>query len=132
MEIEISKVEKLLETEVECTTLVARPKALTSQLQYTQKLRAQLWRLKSRFKTLRENDANRKYFHTLATLRSKRNQIIELQIGDTLIKDHVALKDKIMGYFQYFYNQRSVPDIDLLDNAVWMMQPLKSFLLMGR
>lgn len=102
LEDEISRAEKELEVEVDNQELVYRLRALSCQLHLVRIRRAQIWRQRSRLKNLKEKDANTKIFHTITNLRKRKNQILELQFGDSVIKDPAEIKLKTVEYFRNF------------------------------
>lgn len=59
------------------------------------------WQARSKQKWLEEGDNNTKYFHTIATHRSKKNKILSLDIDG----HHTTTKNEIKHHVLSFYKE---------------------------
>ena len=58
------------------------------------------WKLRSKQLWLEGGDANTKYFHTVASHRSKKNQIHSLEIDNNTSSNLVEIRNHIVSYYK--------------------------------
>ena len=69
-----------------------RRNALQSQLWLWIIRKERYWRQMSRCKLIKEGDKNTRYFHTLATIRRRRNTITLIKQGDLVLTDQRQIR----------------------------------------
>jgi len=73
--------------------------ACTDRLQLAIRERAAYWKQRSKFKAIREGDANTAFHHAHATNRLRRNQIKTLTIDGCELTAHDAKTNALTAYF---------------------------------
>lgn len=72
------------------------------------KRRETYWAHNLREKWIKEGDRNTKYFHTLASIRKKRNSIEALTVGGTTIDNPDDIKKEACAYFKNIFREEFV------------------------
>ena len=63
------------------------------------------WAQNSRSKWLKEGDRNTKYFHTMASIRKRKNTISSLLLDNTNFVDPAGIRKEAISYFQKIFNE---------------------------
>ena len=94
-----------------------RRNALQSQLWLWMTRKERYWRQMSRCKLIKEGDKNTRYFHTLATIRRRRNTITSIKQGDLVINDQRQIRRIIVQHFKQLYSsqEHTIGDLSALD-----------------
>ncbi|GKV27391.1 hypothetical protein SLEP1_g36564 [Rubroshorea leprosula] len=69
------------------------------------KIKESMWQQKSRKMWLKERDANTKYFHTCVKGRSRRNEILSIQIKGDQHTGVAKIKEKVAKYFEELFTE---------------------------
>jgi len=67
----------------------------------------------SRCKLLREGDRNTKYFHTLATIRRRRNLILTVKKDDITLTEPTQVRKAFVQHFKQMYASQETVLFDL-------------------
>lgn len=92
-------------------------KAAQQDLWLWAKRRESYWAQNSRAKWLKEGDKNTRYFHTLASIRKRKNTIFSLCINGSNISDPAGLQKEATKYFQSIFKE-DYPSRPLFENLV--------------
>ena len=92
MEAEVKKVDISLELRSANEILLSRRNALLSQLDMWYRRKGEFWKQFARDKFMKEVDRNSKYFHTVATVKKRKKQLLELQITGRSFKESRRIK----------------------------------------
>jgi hypothetical protein len=76
---------------------------MSKELEKTLLFEEMSWRQKSRALWLREGDKNTKFFHRVANLHRKFNQIDSLTINGAISRNYVEIKEHIVQYYSNLY-----------------------------
>lgn len=78
-----------------------------AQLELWQWLRRKevYWAQNSRARWLKEGDKNTRYFHTIATMRRRRNNIESLSINGSIINNPSEIKQEAVNYFKQIFKE---------------------------
>ncbi|XP_016185231.1 uncharacterized protein LOC107626855 [Arachis ipaensis] len=118
LESEIAKVEVLLEGNIKAEINLSRKKVLVGLLDIWYKQKGEYWKQMSREKYIKEVDKNTRYFHTMATIRSRKKQIREIKIGNRHFKDPRRIKNEVRKFFKNLYHQDRMPVIRVQEGLV--------------
>lgn len=72
------------------------------------KRRESYWAQHSRARWIKECDRNTKYFHTLASIRRRKNQIERIVIDGECIKKPAEIKKEAAAFFQNIFHEEYV------------------------
>lgn len=112
LEMAVHDLQKLGESrplnEVEC----ARLRASQNHLQAWLIRRERIWRQRARSYGFSLKDHNTKFFHASTLVRRKKNEIVQLQIGNNLISGVHNLKKEVFDYFEKRFSQDDLPEFD--------------------
>ena len=84
----------------------ARRKALMWQLDKWYKRRADFWRQLAKERYFKEIDKNSKYFHTIANMKKRKKQILELKIEGCCLREPRRIKKEAGKYLKDMYKQK--------------------------
>ena len=72
----------------------------------------------SKDKLIKEGDRNFKYFHTMATVKSRRKQMLEIRNGRRIFQIPRSIKSEVRNFYKCLYKQKNVPLIHFQDSLV--------------
>ena len=102
--------------------LLARRLALKGQLEMWYNKKNEFWKQLARDKHAKEIDRNSKYFHSIATFKRRKKQLLELEIDGRSVKDPMRIKIAARRYFKELYYQKPWPFIKIQDGLVQKLQ----------
>ncbi|CAM8897571.1 unnamed protein product [Rhodiola kirilowii] len=85
-----------------------RRTTLRSRLWHLEAQEERLWRQKSRVNWLRSGDQNTRFFHRMATWRSKKNSIESLMFDGRRVDEPGELKSEIRRFFMEHFRKKDV------------------------
>lgn len=104
----------------------ARYKALRADCESWRNRKAQLMRQYFRCKNLREKDHNTEYFHTMASMKRKRNLITRIKVNNDILMEVDSVRRGIRNHFENLYHDNKDPKIELpqvcLNNSVKLLE----------
>lgn len=80
-------------------------KEIQSELWNWLRRRESYWAQNSRARWLKEGDKNTKFFHTLATMRKRKNSIESIPVGNTISDDPLIIKEEAVKFFQKIFKE---------------------------
>ena len=80
-------------------------KAAQTELWQWSKRNESFWAQHSRAKWIREGDRNTRYFHVMASMRRRKNNIEYLKEGDNLIEDPTEIKKAATNFFKKLFTE---------------------------
>ena len=95
----ISNGRDLMETEL------AERRAAQAELWVWMKRKETFWAQQSRAKWLKEGDKNTKYFHTLASIRKKKNTILALSTNNGFVNDPAGIHKEATSFFKKIFTE---------------------------
>ncbi|GMJ02965.1 hypothetical protein HRI_003965700 [Hibiscus trionum] len=84
--------------------LIAEMGTLKSKLWDLYRKEGREWNQKSRLKWLLEGDKNTRFFHAVASMRSRSNNIQKLTVGNSTIEDPKAIANQFEVFYKKAYN----------------------------
>lgn len=63
------------------------------------------WAQNSRLKWLKEGDRNTRYFHTVATMRKRKNQIDKIAVGGEATDDPSKIKQEAVNFYKKIFHE---------------------------
>ena len=102
--------------------LLARRLALGSQLELWYNRKNDFWKQFARDKYAKNMDRNTKYFHSIATFKKRKKQLLELKINGRSIKEPRRIKIEARRFFKELYHQKSLPIIKIQEGLVQKIQ----------
>ena len=76
------------------------------------------WKQLSRDKYAKEMDSNSKYFHSVASFKKKKKQLMKLSVEGMLVKDLRRIKLVVRMFFMELYKQKQMLCIKIENGLV--------------
>ena len=105
LEREIDDVYRRLEEDDWDEVNQARLNALKNYVQIWYDRKCSFWRQLSREKAIKEMDRNSKFFHAVATVRSRRKNITQIRRGRRVFRAPRAIKAEVRNFYKSLYKQ---------------------------
>ena len=82
------------------------------------KQRATNWRQLSRERLMKGMDKNSKYFHTVASTKSRKKLLLEIKIRRRIFRNTRSIKKEIKKFYKQLYHRANVLIVDFQDGLV--------------
>lgn len=96
---------------------------LRSQRHLCRVRKTQLYSQYSRVRNLTLKDHNTKYFHVVASVNRRRNQLLRVKVNKVDLMQNIDIRNGVTNYFKGSFRQEEVPDISLPPNAFRRFDP---------
>ena len=93
--------------------LLVRRAALQRQLDRWHKRKGEFWKQLSKEKYMKDVDKKSNYFHSIASMKKRKKQILQLTISGRNIQNCRRIKKEIRGYFKIFISRNAYQELKL-------------------